>query len=163
MRIIWNTTESVFAAEFSDFDGDLDAVKAAGFRTFGAPAWIWYAPAPGIKAVERLRKNPPKSGLTISELALEKYKSVKEQFDKKVELKKTFEKLKVAAQREQTGSKTKQYEKDGFTSFVVEPSAEKFEHTYIAPAPPAAWCFICGESVYEYEGTDLCLWCSEKF
>ncbi|SRR6266550_6814470 len=163
MRIIWDTTESVFAAEFTDFASDLDAVKAAGFRTFGAPAWVWYAPSPGVKALERLRKNPPKSGLVITEVALQKYKSVKEEFDKKAEFKKTFEKLRVAARKEQAGSKVGQYEKDGFISFIVQPCTEKFVHTYAAPAPPTAWCFICGDSVHEYEGTDLCLWCSEKF
>lgn len=164
MRITWNSIESVFVADFSsDFSGDLDAVKTAGFRTYGAPHWVWYAPSPGIKALERLKKSPPKSGLLITELALEKYKLLKQQYDKKVELKKEFQKMRTAAQREQEGSKTKEYEKDGFVSFVVEQKDTNFVNSYVKSAPGPDYCFVCGESTYLPEQSDLCLWCSEKF
>lgn len=139
----------------------MELVKQVGFKTTGAPSWLWYTPKSA--PLNKLRAAKPKSGLVITEVALEKYKFLNEQAERKAELKKLFEKAKVTAQREQIGSKAKTYEQDGFTSFVVEPSTEKFEHTYTAPAPPSAWCFICGDSVHAYEGTDLCLWCSEKF
>lgn len=163
MRIIWSETESVFVAEFSsDFAGDLDAVKQAGFRTFGAPEWLWYAPPPGVAALSRLQKNRPKSGLVITEVAFQKYNLLKEQFDKKVEFKKTFKKLQHVADQDSVKRPTYKDE-NGIVSFVVEPVDEEFTWKFSPPALPDQWCFVCGDPVYDYEGTDLCLWCAEKF
>lgn len=161
MRIVWNDTESVFVAEFSDFTGDLAAVKAAGFRTHGAPQWMWYSPSPGVIALDRLRKYPPSSGLLITETALQKFNFLKEQFDKKKELKKTFKKLITAAQNDSVKRPT--YEKDGFSSYSVEPIDTEFVMKYTIPKPLSDYCFVCGDVVYPPEQPDLCLWCSDKF
>ena len=68
MNIRWDTAERVFIAEFSqDFAGDLEAAKTAGFKPLGVPPpWVWHAPSPGVKALNRLRANRPASGLTIT-------------------------------------------------------------------------------------------------
>ena len=73
MNIRWNTTNKRFEAEFSaDFQGDLDAVKAAGFKTDGPPAWIWHTNK--VAVLNSLRTSSrPASGLTIDNDALAVY------------------------------------------------------------------------------------------
>src|SRR6266403_3443547 len=72
MNLRWNGTYRRFEAEFStDFNGDLAAVKAAGFKTDGAPGWIWYTYKAG--PLTKLREARPASGLTISSEAREQY------------------------------------------------------------------------------------------
>src|SRR5271166_1587642 len=62
MNLRWNSTLNRFEAEFSsDFQGVLAALKAGGFRTDGAPQWIWYSYKAGSLA--KLKGRP---GLAIS-------------------------------------------------------------------------------------------------
>lgn len=162
MRIIWSSEENWFQAELppgENWRDDMELVKQSGFKTTGAPTWLWYTSK--ASTLNKLRDKKPKSGLIITEVALEKYKFLNEQEQKKVELKKLFEKGKQAAQKDSV--KRPEYEKDGFVSFVVDRKDTRFAIKYVRPVPPAAYCFVCGDPVYDYEGTDLCLWCSEKF
>jgi len=163
MRITWNTAENRFQIEVdhATLRDDVDSVKTAGFRTTGPPQWVWYTNK--ISSLESLRKNPPKSGLTITELALEKYKFLKEQAEKKAEVKRAFEQEMKAAE-ERAPSKWPQYKdpETGITCFIVEPAAESFVWKYVAPEPPPQTCFICGSPLYMFDLDDICLWCEKK-
>jgi hypothetical protein len=159
MRIIWNDTENIFIAEFSsDFWGDLNAVKAAGFRTTGAPNWIWYTSK--IKVLDYLRNHKPNSGLTITEQAFEKYNSLKQQSEKKRELKKIFEREKK--QINKTSFENTYLDPElGITCLVVEPKIQNYTSRFIRPPSPKDRCSVCGEPVYFYEYPDACLWCKK--
>ena len=168
MRILWNSTQNVFQAEFSaDFQGDLDAAKAAGFRTFGAPEWIWYAPPPGIKALNRLKDNKPKSGLTITEAALEKYKTLSVKYEKKEEIKKALKDARKAAKKEECSLPWFDIPEKGYIDASDLPPMPPFVHTYVRPNYPHEFCFICGCevpicSLYKTEPLAICLWCEKE-
>jgi hypothetical protein len=162
MRLIWSNENNWFQAEYQR--DDVDFLKTAKFRTLGPPQWIWYAPPPGIVALDRLRKNPPPSGLIITELALERYNSAKEQFNKKTEVKKLYEHAKQVAE-EAAAPKWETYQDPdtGITCFIVKPIEEVFHWKFTPPIPPAEYCFVCGSPVYLLDYPDLCLWCSKTF
>lgn len=155
MRILWDSVGNKFQAEYQR--DEVELLKSAGFKTDGPPSWGWYTSK--AATLNKLRKINPKSGLTISELALEKYKLINEQESKKKELKKLFQKESKVAQN--NSEKRPEYEKDGFVSFVVEQKDKPFVPTYILPEPPSNFCFFCGDFIYDYEGIDLCLWCQK--
>jgi hypothetical protein len=101
MNLVYNNGR--FEARFSrDFQGDLDAVKTAGFKPdTSSGAWVWHTAK--IPVLEKLRKNRPASGIAIDDATFEKYKELKEQFDKNEEIKKAakaFEKERKAAEKE---------------------------------------------------------------
>lgn len=137
----------------------MESVRHSGFKTTGAPEWIWHTASTAV--LNKLRKSPPKSGLAITELALEKYTLLDKQIQDKQELKKKF---KQAAQEINSGN-WKEYidPETGIVCKTVAPSEEKFKVEYIPPAPPENYCFVCGDPVYFYEQPDLCIWCAEKF
>lgn len=166
MNISWSQSERVFVAEFStDFDGDLQSVKDAGFRTFGPPSWVWYAPAPGIKALERLRVKKPNSGLTISPEAFSVYKPLAEQDARNAEIRKAAQELNKANK--------KQKKKEEHTTIASElmsddkmfitaadlPPMPPSEKLYTPPPPPEERCQSCQAPLYFYESKDLCHWC----
>ena len=162
MRILWSDSENVFVAEFSsDFPGDLDSVKTAGFRTNGPPNWLWYAPSSGVKALDYLREHKPNSGLVITEQALEKYNFLKKQFEKKRELKKIFEQGKREASKT-SFEKTFIDSESGIKCLVVESKVQDFVPSFVRPKSPEDICFMCGEPVYFYEYPDICLSCKGK-
>jgi hypothetical protein len=154
-------TESRFQVELSqNWLEDKELVKQAGFKTTGPPDWAWYTSRSSI--LNKLRDLKPKSGLVITEAALDKYKFLNEQDQKKRELKKLFDKEnKAAAQNRVT--RNMYVDDNGITCYVVEPSKEKFVMKFVLPAPPDQYCFVCGDPVYNFEQSDLCLWCEEKF
>ena len=173
MNIRWDTAESIFVAEFSsDFAGDLDAVKAAGFRTFGPPTWIWYAPSPSIKALNRLRENRPASGLTITPEALNIYKPLAV-----IEEQNTNTRKQLAEAKKQLKKERKESEKEETSAAFAGLTEEKWwigaedlpPWSEIAPkaAPEAIWegprCVVCQQPVYSYEYPEIpvCLWCSK--
>ena len=159
MRIIWNIEENWFQAEYQR--DEVELLKAAKFKTTGPPSWAWYT----FKAssLDKLRDSKPASGLTITEVALANYKVLSEQETKKKELKKLFEKGKVAAQRDQAGSKTREYEKDGFTSFIVEQKDSGFVPTYARPESPKDQCLVCEDPLYLFDSKNICMWCEQEF
>lgn len=168
MNISWSQSERVFVAEFSsDFAGDLQAVKDAGFRTFGPPSWVWYAPAPGIKALERLRAKKPNSGLTISSEAFAMYKPLAEQDAKNAEIRKAASELNKANKKqkkkeEQTATASELMPDDKmFITAADLPPMPPSKNLYTPPRPPTELCQSCGQPLYMYESKDLCLWCEK--
>jgi hypothetical protein len=165
MRIIWDNENNWFQAELSlneNWRDDADLVRSIGFKTDGPPAWVWHTTK--VSILDKLREHRPKSGLTITEVALEKYKSLKEKSDKKHELKKLFVKAKKVAETTAADETRKTYEHPELgTCVYVEPEADKFTTKYVRPVPPDVYCFVCGDPIYPYEYPDLCLWCSKTF
>jgi len=174
MNIRWDTTESVFVAEFSsDFAGDLDAVKTAGFRTFGPPAWIWYAPSPGIKALNRLREKRPASGLTITPEALEVYKPLAFAEEQNAIVRKQLTEAKKQLRKRRIESEREEITSTAFTGLTEEkwwigaedlppwsPIAAKAASEAIWEGPR---CILCTQPIYQYElqSPPMCLWCEK--
>jgi hypothetical protein len=166
MRIVWNITENWFQAELSlneNWRDDMELVRSLGLKTTGPPLWIWHTSQ--ISLLDKLRDSRPKSGLTITEVALEKYKFLKEQSDKKQELKKLFIKAKKTSETTAADEKCKEYEdpNTGVVCVYVPPATEKFTWKYTPPVPPDVYCFVCGDPIFPYEYPDVCLWCSQTF
>ena len=168
MNIRYSSERRQFEAEFSqDFSGDLEAVKEAGFRTTGAPSWLWYAPPPGIKALERLRSKKPQSGLTISPDAFAVYRPLAEQWAKNEEIKKAAAELTKANKKEKkkkeqiaVGSAAMPDDKMFITAADLPPMPPS-ENRYTPPPPPAEKCSSCQAPLYFYESKDLCLFCEK--
>ena len=165
MNIRWSPNRRQFEAEFStDFAGDLEAVKEAGWRTTGAPEWLWYAPPPGIKALERLRAKRPASGLTIAPDAFAVYRPLAEQEAKNAEiraaaalLKKANKKEKKKKEQEAIGTAAMPDDKIYITAADLPPMPPS--ERYIPPPPPAERCSSCQQPLYFYESPDICLYC----
>ena len=171
MNISWHPTERVFIAEFSsDFQGDLAAVKEAGFKPLGVPPpWIWFAPS--IKALNKLREKRPASGLTITPEALEVYKPLAE-----VEARNDAVKAQLAEQKKELKKKLQKEQKESakcdwlpigkeYLDKEDLPPIATFNRVYAPPPPPDLRCHICNQPVYiEYEKTvpPTCLWCETQ-
>jgi hypothetical protein len=165
VNLRWNTDLRRFEAEFSqDFNGDLAAVKATGFKTDGAPAWVWYSYK--AEPLLKLQQNRPASGLTITPEARVQYSSLQEVEQrnevtkaKLAEHKKALKKtLKIA---EQEGNAIKVPEK-GYIDASDLPPTPLLAHKFAPPSPPKKTCLNCGDPVYFYEMQEpypLCLWC----
>jgi len=164
MNLRWNETFRRFEAEFStDFNEDLAAVKTAGFKTDGAPGWVWYS----YKAapLQNLRENRPASGLTITPEAREQFAPLAQMEANNAKLKadlaahnKTLKKkLKI---EEQEGKATPIPAK-GYIDASDLPPLTAACVKYTPPPPPTALCIICKTPVYFYEKQDppTCLWC----
>lgn len=166
MRIVWSEQENYFQAEIppgENWRDDMELVRSVGFRTSGPPMWPWfttkYAP------LEKLRDQKPKSGLTITELALQKYKFLKEQADQKDAIKDQFKKA-VRDAEERAPSKWPQYKdpETGITCFVVEPTDESFVWKYIPPPPPNKLCLGCdGPMYFPFDDRAYCMYCEIGF
>ena len=173
MNIRWSALEQRFEAEFSsDFNGDLEAVKLAKFHTTGPPYWIWFAPSPGIMALNRLRVNRPASGLTISEEALQVYNTLAEVEAKNDEVRKQLAEVKKAAKKERKQKGQKAANRGLFAGLTEEkwwigaedlPPLPPYISIFVPPPPPNLKCLICQSPVYlyEYEDVPMCLWCAK--
>lgn len=165
MRISWNEQENWFQAELGlneHWRDDMELVRSAGFKTTGSPDWIWHTSKASV--LNKLREHPPKTGLTITELALQKYKTLNEQETAKADMKKSFERAKKLAAREENARNWKDYI-DPETGIVCKEIARlenKFVWKYNPPPAPEAYCFVCGDPIYFYESPDLCLWCEKN-
>lgn len=167
MRIVWNQSEHYFQVEFTQGDlwkDDMETAKTVGFRTTGPPQWQWYTTKPSV--LNKLRTNPPKSGITITEVALQKFQFLNDQEQKKLELKKTYEKAKKAARKQ-----SKDPDISGLTELVI-PDKGYIDQSdlpplvptwkFMPPPVPDACCFVCGEPLYWFpDYSDICLWCSK--
>jgi hypothetical protein len=166
MNIVWDSSAREFVAEFDDFHGDLEAVKAAGFRTTGPPEWRWHAPSPGIKALNRLRQNRPASGLTISPEALEVYKPLAEIEAKNDAVRKQLAEQKKKVKKEQRESAKCDWLPVGKEYLEASdlPPMPPMERTYVPPPPPDLKCRECNQPIYMYEQQNppLCLWCEKE-
>jgi len=171
MNIRYNQTLRRFEAEFSaDFGGDLAAVKTAGFRTDGPPAWAWYTDK--IKVLNSLREHRPESGLSINDDAWNVYESLTKMAEKNEEVKKQFAEVKKKVRKEQV---QEEQEKIAEPFIVPEgkiwigpedlPSKPLFI-SVMDPIPPHPdlKCHVCGEPVYPFElqWPPTCLWCEAQ-
>jgi hypothetical protein len=163
MNLRWSGTFRRFEAEFStDFHGDLAAVKAAGFKTDGAPEWIWYSykAAPLVK----LRESRPASGLTITPEAREQFTALAA-----VEAKNAEMKAQLAAHNKTLKKKLKLEKEEG--NAIKIPEKGYIDASDLPPMPPrenvkvAPWtgptCVICKAPLLPFELQDpkVCLWC----
>ena len=184
MRISWNPIQLCFELTFGDFKTDLELAKAAGFQTSGPPQWIWYTTK--SKVLKKLKELRPE-GIVIAQDALEMFKAVCVEEDKRAETKRIVAdlKAKAAGKPTQAEKEAKRKEREavrvakGLGPIERKPRqarggmrAEaineiKYEVPYIAFVPPAAphtRCIFCSEPVYYYEKTDplpICLWCEK--
>ncbi len=171
MNIRWDAAMKEFVAEFSsDFAGDLAAVKAAGFHTDGPPEWRWFAPAPGIKALNRLRAKRPASGLTISIEALEIYKPLQEIEEKNLEVRARLADAKKA-QKKEAKLKAREIPEVILPEgrwWTIGPEDLPSKPSFISSNPVVPFlgevklCEGCGDRLYFYDYPDICLWCSKN-
>jgi hypothetical protein len=167
VRIIWNTETKAFQAVLTageQWQSDLEAVKLAGFKTTGPPAWQWYTTKPSV--LNKLRDNKPKSGLTLTEVALEQYKPLNEKEQQVLALKKQFQKEKKAAEKQSLDSSI-----SGMVEVVIPDKgyidasdlpASGWKHKFdITPMHSIDKCIICEDPLAFYEQT-ICLWCGKE-
>lgn len=165
MRISVN--KEVFIAEFTPGElwaDDQQKALAAGFKTTGPPTWIWNTSK--VSVLNKLRKDRPKSGLIITELALQKYKQLNEREEARKAIKKQFEKIKKeAAQPHASDYETYLDEETGITCILVQPCASKYQSEVKVRQVPHEICFVCEGPVYLYEKTyptPICLYCEKE-
>lgn len=166
MNLRWNGTYRRFEAEFStDFQGDLAAVKAAGFKTDGAPEWIWYTYKAG--PLTKLRANRPASGLTITPEAREQYTPLVAVEEKNLQLKAQLAEhnktLKKKLKIEEQEGKAMPIPTKGYIDASDLPPLPPVARLFTPPPPPDMKCIICAAPVYFYEKQDppTCLWCEK--
>lgn len=177
INLKWNQFERRFEAELSrdNFQIDLEAAKEAGFKTDGAPAWIWYS----IKAMplKWLREHRPPM-LTIEADARVEYERllpVEENNARlKTELQVHKKALKKTLDREKRQGELRTlvipHKPDELFDYIGAedlPPMPPFEKQYVSPPPPDVLCIVCKSPVYPYEyaeGTEnsACLWCQKK-
>lgn len=172
MHLKWNQFERRFEAELGSggFKADLEAVKEAGFKTSGAPDWVWFS----LKAMplKWLRENRPPV-LTIDASARAEYERllpVEENNAKlKAELQVHKKALKKTLDREKRQSDlvTLVIPEKGYIGPEDLPPIPPSEKVYIPPPPPSVLCFVCKSPVYPYEYAEgtmnpACLWCQKK-
>lgn len=183
MNIRYNQLAGRFEAEFStDFQGDLAAVKAGGFRCTGPDAWVWYTNK--IPALDKLRANKPASGLTITNEALAVYQRLSEIERKNAEARAKFAPLAEKQNEEKKKAKKErrkqQLEEKTYSNITIPPKpGQGFDYIGkedLPPMPPfefknppqphqGPWCFICKAPVYPYEKQEpepTCLWCEKS-
>ena len=161
MRLKWNPAEACFEAEFQDFQGDLESVKAAGFKTSGPPSWTWYTNK--IAVLENLRANRPASGLTILTDALVEYKRIKADADAVTALMAELKAAKKIIKRLKQNDGVVIEIPDGaeFGYNCVADSEPTVYVGYVAPTWTGPVCHICRSPVYFYElqNPPTCLSC----
>lgn len=171
MNLRWNGAFRRFEAEFTaDFQGDLTAVKAAGFKPdTSSGSWVWWTQK--AKVLTKLRENKPASGLTITPEARAEYTPLAALEAKNAEIK--AEVAKIDKERKKTQKLEKQEVMAatrpmkmcdlGFMCISREdlPASCTPAPTYTPPQPPNLKCIICETPVYFYEHQDppACLWC----
>lgn len=177
MNIVYNAQYGRFEAQFStDFNGDLAAVKGAGFRCDGPPSWIWWTVK--LASLNKLRENKPISGLTINESAFQQYTYLSDMERKNEEARAKFapikdEQKKAKKQRKREEQTERVYHKvviphkpGELYDFVGAEDLPPMESERTAPERPP-WtgprCVCCQQPVYFYEKQEppTCLWCEK--
>ena len=170
MRIVWNNDR--FEAELTPGESwrpDKDSVQHAGFKTEGPPTWTWFTTKASV--LNKLRENKPLSGLIITEVALQKYKTQNEVELKKEQLRKQWQTAKKQAQKQ-----SKDPDISGMVDLIIPEKgyigAEDFPPLEIkltafpkSDTISSDYCFICGDPVYFYEKllpTAICIFCEKE-
>lgn len=166
MNLNWNGTYNRFEAEFSaDFQGDLAAVKAAGFKTEGPPGWVWHSYK--AEPLTKLRENRPQSGLTITPEAREQFTALVT-----VEAKNAEMKAQLAAHNKELKKKLKIEEQEG-KAFII-PAKGYIDASDLSPCEikytpyvRLPWtgplCSICSAPLLPFELHDpnICMYCEK--
>ena len=169
MNLNWNPTLRRFEVQFHDFNDEQPRAKAAGFKTDGPPAWLWYSHK--AAPLTKLRENRPAT-LTISPEARTEYTKLKEVEDRNAATKALMAEHKKALKKKlktdkQDSMKPDEYFDEGLqcVCLKVEPKPSCITNPFVKPAPPETACFICGSPVhfYEYGETQKpsCLYCQK--
>ena len=161
-----------FEAEFSsDFQNDLDAVKAAGFKPDTSTGrWVWWTSK--LAVIEKLKKKRPLSGLTATPEAVEAIKTLTEIEERNRPIREAAEKLRKEQKKKQ---KEEKQEEAGAHLTIPDdkiwigpedlPPRPPYVSTFVKPPPPTTLCSFCAEPVYvefEYlEPFPVCLWCAK--
>jgi len=170
MNLNWNSTLRRFEVQFHDFQDEQPRVKAAGFKTDGPPAWLWYSFK--SEPLTKIRNNKPAT-LTISPEARAEYTRLKEVEDRNAATKALMVEHKKALKKKlktdkQDAMKPDEYFDEGLQCVCtkVEPKPYCSTNPFVKPAPPETTCFICGTPVYSYEYAETqkpsCLWCQKE-
>lgn len=179
MNLIYNAQYGRFEAQFTtDFNGDLAAVKAAGFKCDGPPGWTWWTLK--LASLNKLRENKPISGLTINESAFQQYTHLSEMEAKNETARQAFapikdEQKKVKKQRKKQEQIERVYHnvviphKPGelydFIGAEDLPPMPPFEFKNLPPPWTGPRCAYCRQPVYPYEKQEpipTCIWCEKS-
>jgi hypothetical protein len=167
MNLRWNVSLSRFEAEFADFQSDLAAVKAAGFKTDGPPEWIWHTSKAG--PLTKLRLERPASGLTISPDARLQYTSLATVEENNARVKAELAghtkalKKKLKVEVEQVTNAVHIPPKGYIDASDLLPYVSVCKPSNPSPNKSSAACIICGDPVWFFEKQDppTCLWCEK--
>jgi hypothetical protein len=178
LNIRWDETKG-FIAEFStDFNGDLAAVKNAGFKCDGPPAWTWWTAK--LASLNKLRENKPISGLTINESAFQQYARLSEIEAKNAEARKAFAPVAEEQKKAKKQRKREEEKERAYTTLVIPskpgelydflgaedlPPLPPFELKNLPPPWTGPRCVYCRQPVYPYEKQEpipTCLWCEKN-
>ena len=166
MNIRWDQLEKRFVAEFSsDFQGDLSAVKAAGFKTDGPPNWIWYATK--VATLNKLRIDcRPVSGLTIDNDALAIYAPLNQIEEKNAEIKHQIseERKRLAKEKQLAERDTCDWLPEGkeYLDASDFPSREPFLSTICSAPYQGPLCVVCHGPIELPHDPPICLWCAKE-
>jgi hypothetical protein len=164
MRIVWDDQQNRFLAELTpgeQWRDDKDSIQAAGFQTDGPPDWQWYTNK--ASTLNKLRENRPKSGLVLTEVALQKYQQINQKEEQKAALKKQFKQAQKQAKKFEKFPEPETYfdEEIGVTCLVVKSKPSSFVQSKIQFASNL-FCIVCGEPVYYPDYDDICLDCNDR-
>jgi hypothetical protein len=166
VNIRYNQILRRFEAEFSqDFQGDLSAVKSAGFKPdTSSGAWIWATQKAAV--LNKIRKNKPASGLTITEEAYAAYLPLAETEEKNLEVKKLMKKAQKEAKKKPVLNADVPDHDCGEHCWIGPkdvPALPPYVSSYVPSPLPDLRCFVCSTPVYEEymltEPFPVCLWC----
>lgn len=178
MNIVYNSAYGRFEAQFSvDFNGDLAAVKAAGFKTDGPPGWVWWTVK--LASLNKLRENKPISGLSINESAFQQYTHLSAMEAKNEEARAKFAPIKDEQNKAKKQRKREEIVERNYTKTAIPHKPEELydfigaedllpmESKWAAPERPpwtGSVCVCCQQPVYFYELQDplTCLWCETQ-
>lgn len=178
MNIVYNSADGRFEAQFStDFNGDLAAVKGAGFKCDGPPTWIWWTVK--LASLNKLRENKPISGLTINESAFQQYQTLSEMEAKNEAARAVFAPVKEEQKKAKKQRKREEVIERTYTKLVIPPKpGEFYDFIGVEDLPPmeSKWkalerppwtgpvCAYCNQPVYLYEKQEpipTCLFCEK--
>jgi hypothetical protein len=165
MRVIWDDKDNRFLAELTpgeQWREDMEAVKAAGFKTDGPPAWSWHTTKASV--LNKLRENRPKSGLVLTEVALTHYQTINQKEEEKTALKKQFKQAQKLAKKTEKFPERKTYfdEELQITCLFVEPKTTEFTMPKISTVTSADRCMVCEDPLYCYDYNLICIWCKKE-
>jgi hypothetical protein len=157
MNIRWNSLLSRFEAEFTpDFQGDLLAVKAAGFKAdTSSGSWVWWTAK--VKVLQKLK---PASGRTMTEQAFAIYEPMAKIEEQNAATRKQFAAVQKAAKK--IPAPETPNDKMWIGPEDLPPAPPYKPAAIVCTAVPTGTCAGCGDPTYLYELPEACLWCEKN-